>query len=217
MQPQRERSVALIIGAPGTGKTTLLRGLLAAAVARGTRYIALDPSFQLQGGDWPGADGVEDWADRWLTWQRNAVQRKVPRSERPTMCVLDDADFYVGKAGGGPLKELWIANRHFDLDVIVTARRAQSLPLTMLSAAEWIYLFRASPADVPGAVRLSEILPPDVPRPQERFEFVAVHLFSGRWSWGRTREDGTFALEQRAPAEPAELPAARLRLVKPSG
>lgn len=184
----RERVITAILGAPGAGKTSLLRDLVAHAIARGTRIVALDPQRQIPGGEWPGLEHVATWTGDLLELQRDAIRAHDP--DRPGMLVLDDGDLYIGKHGGGPLREIWIANRHYDLDALVTARRAQSLPLELLSGCEWMYLFRLPPSDLPGLERLRAILPADVRIPRERFRFTLVNLYTGQQWQGRTLENG---------------------------
>lgn len=180
----RERTVGLIVGAPGSGKSTLARALIAGARRRGERVRIIDPARQF-------ADGVmpED-VDRYL------LERKVARDV--DYLVLDDADAYVPTTlkTGSALRDLALRNRWWGVDVLLTARRLQSLPPLLMSAVAHLWVFRLSPADKVGRERLVEVAG-DVAVPTEPYRYVQIDVFRGTRRAGRVTKDGAYVLAQR--------------------
>lgn len=175
----RERTIGLIVGGPGGGKSTLARHLMASARARGERIRVIDPARQF------GRDGVmpED-VDRYLAERR--------RARDVDMIVLDDADAYVPTTlkSGSALRDLALRNRWWGVDVVITARRLQSLPTLLLSAVHHLWVFRLSPADAAGRERIALVAGQDLEVPTKAYQFVYRDVFSGHGHKGRTFADG---------------------------
>lgn len=174
----RERTIVLVVGGPGSGKSTLARALIAAARRRGERVRIVDPARQFHGGVMP------DDVDRWLG------ERKAARDT--DLLVLDDADAYVPSPlkQGSNLRDLALRNRWWGVDVLITARRLQSLPTLLLSAVHHLYVFRLSPADKAGRERLVEVAGEQLDVPAQPYRFVQVDVFGGSRRPGRTLSDG---------------------------
>ena len=170
----RERTIGLIVGGPGSGKSTLARRLLAAARNRGERVRVIDPARQFECGVMP-AD-----VDQYLGERRAA--RDVD------FLLLDDADAYIPTTlkSGSAMRDLALRNRWWNVDVLLTARRLQSLPPLLLSAVHHLWVFRLSPADRVGRERLFEVVGDDLSIPTEPYRFVRVDVFAGTRTAGRT-------------------------------
>jgi GTPase SAR1 family protein len=171
----RERTIGLIVGGPGAGKSTLARKLIRGAKARGERVRVIDPARQF------GADGVmpED-VDRYL------FERRAARDTQ--LLVLDDADAYVPSTlrDGSALRDLALRNRWWGVDVVITARRVQSLPPLLLSAVHHIWIFRLSPADRRGRERIAEVAGKELTLPTEPYRYLQLDVFAGQLRQGRT-------------------------------
>lgn len=136
----RERKVIVALGAPGMGKSAWARQLV-------TRYQGahgddsvrvLDPSGTFDElGEWPGRKRVNEWISE-LT-----ADGEGPKAGGwgPGLLVLDDADRYLLPMSFDAFRDVWLANRHLGLDVIVTAHRAPSVPKDLLGAASELWLF----------------------------------------------------------------------------
>lgn len=170
----RERTIGLIVGGPGSGKSTLAKRLIRAAQNRGDRVRVIDPARQFAGGVMP-AD-----VDVYLGERRAA--RDVD------FLVLDDADAYVPTTlkGGSALRDLALRNRWWGVDVLMTARRLQSLPPLLLSAVHHLWVFRLSPADRVGRERLFETVGEQLEIPAEPYRYVHVDVFAGKRTIGKT-------------------------------
>lgn len=179
----RERLVALIVGGPGSGKSTLAKSLVSAAKQRKQRVRVIDPGRQF------GADGVmpED-VDRYL------VERRAARDV--DMIVLDDADAYIGAGVGqrSAIRDLALRNRWWGVDVLITARRLQTLPPVLLSAVHHLYAFRLSPADVAGRDRLQLVTGGTITLPTEPYVFRYLDVFGGKTASGKTLPSGGYRL-----------------------
>lgn len=170
----RERTIGLIVGGPGSGKSTLARRFIAAARNRRERVRIIDPARQF-------ADGVmPPDVDEYLGERREA--RDVD------FLVLDDADAYVPTTlkSGSNLRDLALRNRWWGVDVLMTARRLQSLPPLLLSAVHHLWVFRVSPADKVGRERLHEVAGLELSFPTEPYRYVHVDVFAGTHRPGRT-------------------------------
>lgn len=136
----RERKVTVILGAPGMGKTALVKRVVAAYQRQhGAKSVrALDPSGALPGlGEWPGRRNTTAWIEE-LT-----AEGEGPGAGGwgPGLLVLDDADRYLLPMSLDAWRDVWLANRHLGLDVIVTGHRAPALPKDLLGAASEFWLF----------------------------------------------------------------------------
>jgi hypothetical protein len=174
----RERTIGLIVGGPGSGKSTLAKRLIQAAQNRGDRVRVIDPARQFAGGVMP-AD-----VDVYLGERRAA--RDVD------FLVLDDADAYVPTTlkSGSALRDLALRNRWWGVDVLMTARRLQSLPPLLLSAVHHLWVFRLSPADRVGRERLFETVGEQLEIPAEPYRYVHVDVFAGKRTIGKTSRQG---------------------------
>lgn len=179
----RERTIVLVVGGPGSGKSTLARAFVRSAEARRDRVRIVDPARQFARGVMP------DDVDGYLAERRAA--RDVD------LVVLDDADAYVPTTlrQGSAMRDLALRNRWWGVDVLITARRLQSLPTLLLSAVQHLYVFRLSPADVAGRDRLELVAGDQLEVPTEPYRFLAVDVFAGTRRPGRVYADGTFHLE----------------------
>lgn len=133
----RERRVMVALGAQGVGKTALARKLVDSYDAGPVRI--LDPSGNWgERGEWPGRRETDAWIDE-LTAEGGGPGKG---GWGPGLLVLDDADRYLLAQSHDSFRDVWLANRHLGLDVLVTAHRAPSIPKDLLGAADELWLFR---------------------------------------------------------------------------
>lgn len=132
----RERKIILALGAPGMGKSALAKQVIRAYEAQhGHDSVrALDPSGTFpEQGEWPGRKGVTEWIDE-LTDEG--------RGNWHGLLVLDDADRYLTSAASTEsFRDVWLANRHLGLDVLVTAHRPQGVPKDLIASSSELWLF----------------------------------------------------------------------------
>jgi hypothetical protein len=180
----RQRQIVAILGASGTGKTTLARAMIKGAVERGERVRVLDPGHQF------GGLGVMPLdVDDWLAERIEARDTSFLYIDDAEACTLPTAP---GKAS--PWRHVYSRNRWLPMDVLVSARRAQALAPSLLASVRFVFLFWLSPADVPGLRRIQEYAPGLV-LPGEKFRFVRVNLEDGSRVNGRTLAGGGFVYE----------------------
>lgn len=144
-----------VLGAPASGKSTLLQTLLDASIARGRDARVLDPAGNWPDvGEWPEKQDdpreMETIADDWLRGImrarapiRDAQGRARPRPGlRPLFLIADDLDSYSDAKARGPWKRLFTTYRHYQLDLAIAARRSQDTPKVVFTSASFLYLFR---------------------------------------------------------------------------
>ena len=164
------------------GKTTLARGIRRKLESSGIAFRVLDPNGT-EGGDDPEVIDPDEWMQDRITL----------RDARGLF--LDDGDDYLPPrpARGTPWRKLYLRHAHLDVDVLVTARRPQSLSPMLWSACRYFYLFWSSSVDFTGLERLREIVP-RVPHPSAPYRFVRVDLLFGWIRHGIVRRDGSYIL-----------------------
>jgi hypothetical protein len=149
------RKIVLILGTVDQGKTTLARWLLKGMSNERGPLIAVDPARQFPGGEWPRGFGYDqDVQRRWLQEitndgegpmmpptrdsDGNAIRKRV--GPEGAVLLLDDADRFLPNYPSR-WADVWMANRHLRLDVIVTAHRPQDIPKPLIESASYLYLF----------------------------------------------------------------------------
>jgi hypothetical protein len=144
----RERKVVVVLGAPGTGKTggvviPLVRQYVKRHGAESVRGLDVSGDLAMALPDmatqweWPGSSKVDEWF-RTLTAEG---QGPAGGGWGPGLLVLPDADRYLSPHTMGSMRDLWLANRHLGLDVILDAHRPQEFPPGLFLAASEIWLF----------------------------------------------------------------------------
>lgn len=180
----RERIIVAILGAQGTGKTTLARSLVGRAMSRRERVAILDPNGAM--GGYPMPLDVEG------TLARKLDERAM------TFLYADDADRYVPKhlKNDSPWRRLALTNRHLNVDLLLTARRPQELPSVLLSGVDVLYVFQVSSMDRTGVQRLQDIAPGlNIPSQPYRFVMWRPKTATGEPRTGRTLKSGGFRLD----------------------
>lgn len=140
MSGSRERKVVTVLGAPGMGKSALAKQLVERyQLAHGEDAVrVLDPSGTFpELGEWPGRRQVNAWIEE-LT-----ADGEGPKGGGwgPGLLVLDDADRYLLPTSFDSFRDVWLANRHLGLDVVVTAHRAPAVPKDLLGSSSELWLF----------------------------------------------------------------------------
>lgn len=182
-----------VLGAPGTGKTTVVETLVAEAAASGRDVRILDPGGSWpEVGEWPDTGpedvrGPEERGEAWIMALRRE-RRKKGSTPRPMLLVLDDCDTYLG--GGQPRgvwRDLFTTFRHWRLDVVLVARRTQDVPKIVFTSASYVYLFTHREVGALtymrsylGAAAVKSI-------PSEPFRYVLVNVDTGELSEGKTK------------------------------
>lgn len=154
-QATRGFSTVVILGAPNSGKSSLMVELAADALARGRDVRVCDPAGNWPNvGEWPAADDDErtdaQIADDWLkpilrsrTRPKEGLASLAWEAPRPLTLLSDDADTFLHGAGSrGPWRRLFTTFRHYRIDHVVTGRRTQDLPKIAFTSATFVYLFR---------------------------------------------------------------------------
>lgn len=134
-------AMVVVMGAPGSGKTSLVDQIARDAIRQRRPVHIIDPSAQfppgyLPGGvrgDWPkgGAAGV----DAWLAANLGKFHG---------LLILDDADAYIPKfpGRGTPWNSLLVAFRHHQIDLVLNTRRLQEVPPLVRTNASHLAIFR---------------------------------------------------------------------------
>lgn len=141
---QRERKVAVVIGAAGSGKTTcIVRPLIDRYTEAGGHVRALDPPpGTWEWGEWPGYSGIKDWLTqvKGVDADGHVVVGSSPFSG---LLVLDDCDRYVSAQSfvKDGWRDLWVANRHFHIDILAVTHRPQELPKVLLASCAELWIF----------------------------------------------------------------------------
>lgn len=138
----RQRRVVVVLGAPGCGKTNgITRPLVQRYLAAGGQVKILDPAgeFDELGESiacWPGRGATDEWIDNLTAYGEG------PRAGGwgPGLLVLDDADRFLSSGNTRSWQDLWMANRHLGLDVVVTAHRPQGVPKELLGSCHELWL-----------------------------------------------------------------------------
>lgn len=175
----------LILGAPGTGKTSLLDELIALyrKAHPKARVVILDPNDQFRGigGEWPPDGDVETWLRR-LKAQRG-------KNSPPMLLVFDDADkFLSGGPPTGIFRDLFTSFRHWRVDIILNARRTQDIPKVVIASSSTVAIFVHR--ELYGRQYLAKNLGPDIAAeiPTERFHYVLVDVDEHETSTGQTKK-----------------------------
>lgn len=183
LAPRPYKMIA-VLGAPGSGKTSLIDDLIARADADKRDVIIIDPARQWPTrGVWPeigrdGSDGrsPEERAEEVITHIRRQ-RRALDARPRAGLLVLDDCDVYLG--GGQPRgiwRDLFATFRHWHLDVVVSARRTQDVPKLVFTSASFVAVFRHR--EVHALAYLAQYLGDDVARraPREPYRYLWVDV-----------------------------------------
>lgn len=135
----RSRTVVTILGAPDMGKSTLARAFLDRYPDSAGAKIICDPARQWEDSEFPGFEpkALEDWANE----LHGHGEGPANGGRGPGIVLLDDSDRYIYPASWNVWRHLWLANRHIQLDVIVTAHRPQGVPKDLLEATQELWIF----------------------------------------------------------------------------
>ena len=193
---ERERRIVFVLGAQGSGKTTLMLELVKAARARGQVVDIVEMNGKIPGAYPP--INMELWLAHRLPTLDERTRRVVPAQRKVGLLVFDDGDHYMPKQlkAGSRWEQLGLTNRHADVDVLVTGRRIQRFTEALVSGIDFLYLFQLSAADVSGIKRLA-LVAPDVVLPTAPYEFVRIEpkTATGNAVHGRTLSRGGYELE----------------------
>lgn len=137
----KDYACLIVLGAQGSGKTSLVDQYVRSAAAAKRRVRVLDPQRQFPAGyipgvvgEYPGADGCEVW-----------IEERMKRGDlRGGLLVCDDADIYMGShlSKGSPWLDLIVSNRHYEVDIVINSRRTQEVPKVFLSSCSHMAVFR---------------------------------------------------------------------------
>lgn len=196
----RERRIIVALGAPGKGKTALAKMVIADYRRRhGERSVhIIDPSYSFDGeGVWPGRNKVPkqraDGKTIWVSAIDAHIDTLTAGGRGPRfggwsgLLVLDDADRYLTAGGNEYWRDIWLANRHLGLDVLVTAHRAAAVPKDLLGSAYELWLFAM---DEPNALKylakvpqLTALFDGQHPLPSQKGQALRVVPSQGKLSY----------------------------------
>ncbi len=159
----KDPGVGIAVGVRGYGKTTLLRQI----ISESPRVIVVDPMDQVESDAWLyGSRGgiIFDGANptpgtlpisapffvrvpvMYGKKQRTVHEAaKLALQARECLLAIDEADTWLGPNTNPTLLQFAIhCGRHYDVGIMVTARRAAHLPRLLTSQADRLYYFRTS-------------------------------------------------------------------------
>lgn len=140
----RDRRVVIMLGMKGMGKTRLLNLMIDRYPAAAGSVRALDRSHQWAWGEWPGrGKALQEWLQELMGEDKDGRPLPSAPGKHRGLLVLDDADRYLtsSSAVGDLFRDLWLANRHYQMDLAVTAHRPQGIPKDLINAADEIWIF----------------------------------------------------------------------------
>ncbi len=155
---------AVVLGAPGSGKTSLVASWIEDYQKRGGDVLILDPSAQFgDAGIWP-----DDGPENFLLDIKGKFRG---------LLVLDDADRYLSATPRGIWRDLFTSFRHWGVNLLVVARRPQGIPKDVIASADEVIIFRLS--EVHAKKYLKELVGADILEeiPRDRFKFLMVSPF----------------------------------------
>ena len=189
---KRQHRLVVVLGAPGSGKTSLVDRWIADADERGRDVRILDPARQWpKRGAWPdgGRDDERGPEERAEAFLRALKRERWGKAEPdPMLLVLDDADNYLGgQQPRGIWRDLFTTFRHWKADVLISARRSQDLPKVCFTSASHVVLF--AHREVYSRDYLTRYVGADVVArlPREPYRFLLVDVASGDAREGTTK------------------------------
>ncbi len=180
---------ACIFGAPGSGKTTLAESIIADYEKRGGRFDILDPhgnfAHHPRARWWynlPKGQSATEKAEEWL----RSTYGKGPRG-----LLLDDLDGPIGLHATDFWRDFFSGFRHWQCDLLITARRSQGVPKELVAGSQTIYQFRMME---PGAIKyLADLL--NLSReevlkklPTKEYEYTKIEPFTHTFAKGKTKK-----------------------------
>ena len=155
---------AVVLGAPGSGKTTLVEQWIGDYMRRGGDVMILDPSAQFGDlGVWP-----EEGPEAFIINLKGNFHG---------LLVLDDADRYLSATPRGIWRDLFTSFRHWGVNLLVVSRRTQGIPKDVIASADDVIIFRLSEPHARKYLRglVGEKATEAIP--SKRYEFVKVSPF----------------------------------------
>lgn len=152
MDNYRKAKLTLVIGATGTGKTTLVKQILASAYQRALIVTLADVDYHEKNAD--GSDRYpvtqlnkpEDYnfddIRRHIFEPKNTL-RKISAFKNGII-VLDDCRMYLNAAIDPKLHALLVMRRHIMTDIIAVAHGFNEVPPTFYTFADDIFLFQTT-------------------------------------------------------------------------
>lgn len=139
----RERRLVTILGAPGMGKTSLVNRIVDRYPSAAGSVRALDPAGQWDWGEWPGhGRALKEWLME-LKGEDEYGRRIQGADYHRGLLILDDCDRYLGASSfvKDGWRDLWLANRHYHMDIVATAHRPQGVPKDLIASSHELWLF----------------------------------------------------------------------------
>lgn len=143
MTEVRSRRIVVILGTTDIGKTFLTRMMIADYLAsQDDDVVIVDPGRQFDEEErvfpeWAGKKNLPAWIDDLTAGGQGPADGGFQG-----LLVLDDADRYIGVRTADEWVDLFFANRHLHLDIIVSAHRPQSIPKDLIGSAYQLILFQ---------------------------------------------------------------------------
>jgi hypothetical protein len=195
--PRRAFSTVVLLGAPASGKSSLMVELADGALRRGRDVRVCDPAGNWPGvGEWPAADDdprtdaqiADDWLKpilRARTKPKEGLAALTWEPPPPLTLLSDDADtFLYGGGARGPWRRLFTTFRHYRIDHVITGRRTQDLPKIVFTSATYVYLFRHFVSTHYIAEEYGEAVEASIPT--EPFRYALFNVATREISYGET-------------------------------
>lgn len=190
LNPSGAERVAFV-GTTGSGKTTLAREMMAPL----DRLVCVDPKGTMTGPEWSlEPDTSEAWERLKQEGGKARIRVTMPVTDRPELSLepVFEMCYYLGgltvyidemyavTPRGRPspyLLALYTRGREFEIGTWAATQRPMSVPLVMLSEAEWVFSFRLRLEN--DRKRVAEIMGPDVLRGVS--EKHGFWMFNSQW------------------------------------
>lgn len=156
-----------VFGRNGSGKSSLTWEVIKRYRARGGAVMALDRQKQFgEYSVWPGLENLDPWL-------KNKVLGRFKG-----LLVLDDADIYMNSRSSQPWKDLIAANRHWNIDILVSSRAPQNIDVTLLGTLSVVCVFwTTSPHALKHLEKLLSEFPAAMQQiPQKPYDYLEVNF-----------------------------------------
>ena len=162
-----------LFGRNGSGKSSLTKQIIRSYVRRGGQVIALDRQNQFA--------PYSRWPPGGLTMLDSYLESEI-KNRHHGLLVLDDADVFMVSRSGQVWRDLIASHRHYNLDLLVSARQPQNIDTTLLGCLHRVCIFwTSSPLAMKHYERLLAEFPGALDKiPKVPFRYLEVNFETGQ-------------------------------------